>query len=167
MGVDNKIRPLNTGGLKELVNYIKTVKKNADTNTKGLSDLQDTVTELSDRIVEVLGEIGGAIEQLDSSKAYLSVRQEFTLQHENWVDDSVSSMNYPYKYDLPISGITPSAIADVVFDGDSIPKACYCGISSVSETGDGVVILRSKSIPESDLSGMIYITRGTESKTEV
>lgn len=72
-----------------------------------------------------------------------------------WINDNAA--NFPYYYDIPVTGITEDYICDVTIANSSHVVAMTCGISPVSETMDGFVRIRSYSIPESSITAYLRI----------
>ena len=136
------------GGLEALTEYIK--------------DLRGDLAELATRVSDALQEVGGAILTLDESRAYVSARVSLTLAVSGWVEDSSAGVSdrYPYKYVLALSGVSADTRVDAVLDALSSATAGACGLCSVTETGEDVVIFRSMTIPPTALTGTLYITQG-------
>lgn len=153
-------------GLATLSEFIKQVKKTSDGNTSDVTSLQNDLQELASQLAAVLTEVGDCIETLDSSKAYIAVRKDFSLAADGWVEDmSEDSFEYAYKYVLEVAGVTAEARADAVLDNNSATMAGEYGMSPVSETVENGVVFRCRTIPEDALSGQLYITQGAAEST--
>ena len=146
-------------GLAALVAYIRQAQSTGDNVGLSLAALATTVNE-------VLTQIGGAINTLDSTKAYISVSKSFTLAAASWAEDAQGPADYPWKYELALTGVTADVRADIIFDHASAYAAGNCGVSPVSETAANKVILRSSRAPETALTGTVYLTRGKAASNE-
>ena len=162
------MKVLTYDGLATLSAFIKQVKKTSDGNTSDVTSLQNDLQELASQLAAVLTEVGDCIETLDSSKAYIAVRKDFSLSADGWVentDDDEDSFEFAYKYVLAVSGVTAEARADAVLDNNSATMAGIYGMSPVSETVENGVVFRCRTIPEEALSGQLYITQGAAEST--
>lgn len=101
-----------------------------------------------------------ADKRLDVVEKNMPLRQALTLSQSGWTNDS-GDTEYPYKYTLAVSGVTASSRADIVLDSDSVIVATACGLCNVTDTDTDSVILKSRTIPEADLTGYLYVTRET------
>lgn len=153
-------------GLATLSEFIKQVKKTSDGNTSDVTSLQHDLQELASQLAAVLTEVGDCIETLDTSKAYIAVRKDFSLAADGWVEDTdEDSFEYAYKYVLEVSGVTAEARADAVLDNLSATMAGEYGMAPVTETVENGVVFRCRTIPEDALSGQLYITQGAAEST--
>ena len=150
---NDKLKAFDAAGLAAVAAAIKQAQSTGD---NAASDL----TTLANMVSDILTEIGGAIEQLDANKAYIAVSKDFTLAANSWINDSAGSAQYPYEYELTLSGVSSDVRADVVFDHTSAYHAGSCGMSAISSTAENKVILRSNKQPEQALTGTVYLTRG-------
>lgn len=153
-------------GLATLSEFIKQVKQTSDGNTSDVASLQNDLQELASQLAAVLAEVGDCIETLDSSKAYIAVRKDFSLPVNGWVEDtSEEAIEYGYKCVLTVSGVTSEARADAVLDNLSATLAGDYGMAPVTETVENGVVFRCRTIPEEALSGQLYITQGAAEST--
>lgn len=95
------------------------------------------------------------IQKIDEKNADVPVRLDLTLAAANW---TLSSDGVTYVYTFPLAGITPSHRADAVLDCVSASKAAGFGVYPTTETVTGGVVFKSKKIPDSDLTGQLYIS---------
>lgn len=153
------MKAFEAAGLAALVGFIKQAQSTGDGVGQNLAALAASVNE-------VLTQIGGAINTLDSTKAYIAVSKGFTLAAASWTEDAQGSTEYPYKYELPLTGVTTDVRADIIFDHASAYVAGDCGVSPVSETAANKVILRSSTAPTTALTGTVYLTRGKAASNE-
>lgn len=161
MANSTKMKAFAAGGLEALTAYIKQMKLNADS-------LQEDFAELAQKVSEALQEVGGAIQSLDATKAYVAARMGFTLNAASWVEDSSgteTALEYPYKYTLALQGVTADTRVDAVLNPVSASLAGLSDMCPVTETAANAVIFRSRTAPEDNLSGTLYITQG-ETETE-
>lgn len=149
---------LDYNGLATLSAFIKQIKKTSEGNTSDVSELRDDLQELASQIAAVFSEVGDCIETLDSEKAYIAVRKEFSLATSDWKKES--SGDFAYVYTLALSGISAETRADAVLDNASTELAGICGMAPTTETITDGVIFRSRTVPESAISGQLYITQG-------
>lgn len=157
----DKMKVLDYNGLSTLSAFVKQVKKTSDGNASDVSSLRTDLQELTSRLTDVLAEVGDCIEALDANKAYIAVRKEFSLAADGWVEDtSEAGIEFGYKYVLAISGVTAEARVDAVLDGSSSILAGEYGMAAFTETVEGGVVFRCRSIPDIALSGQLYITQG-------
>lgn len=157
--MSQEIKAFDAGGLGVLVDFIKEAQSTGDGVGQNLAALATMVNE-------VLTQIGGAINTLDTTKAYIAVSKGFELAAASWVEDTAGSAVYPYKYELAVTGVTADVKADVVFDHASAYAAGNFGMSPVSSTAENKVILRSVSKPTQALTGTLYLTRGKAASNE-
>lgn len=156
MATDKWIKAFDADGLAAVIAAIKAAQETGEGVGENLAALATTVNA-------VLTEIGGAINTLDSTKAYIAVSKDFTLAANSWAEDRAGSAVYPYKYELTLSGVTSDVRADIIFDHASAYAAGNCGMSPVSSTTTNKIILRSANIPAQALTGTVYLTKGKAS----
>lgn len=156
---ERSIKAFDLGGLLAVISAIKQAQSTSENIGQNLAALAETVNA-------VLTEIGGAITELDSTKAYIAVTKSFTLAVNSWAEDTAGSADYPYKYELTLTGATIDTRADIIFDHSSAFAAGDCGMSSVSETAANKVILRSAQKPSVALTGTLYLTRAATPQNE-
>lgn len=153
------IKAFQADGLAAILELIKQAQSTGD-------DVGASLATLAESINDVLTQIGGAINTLDSIRAYIAVSKNFTLTADAWSEDKANSEIYPFKYELELEGVNQDARADVVFDHASAYIAGNCGISPASNTAENKVILRSNSKPTVNLTGTLYLTRGKTNTSE-
>lgn len=150
-------------GLATLSEFIKQVKKTSDGNSSDVTSLQNDLQELASQLAAVLTEVGDCIETLDSSKAYIAVRKDFSLATDGWVEDTDGdSDGYAYKYVFSVSGVTAEARVDAVLNSASATVAGEYGMAPVTESVENGVVFRCRTIPETALTGQLYITQGAD-----
>lgn len=148
-------------GLQTLSNFVKQIKGSADANASAVSDLRDDLQGLASKLADVLNEVGGCIETLDSEKAYIAVRKSFSLAVSGWVEnDNEEDFDYAYKYVLSVQGVSADTRVDAVLDSNSSSIAGQCEMCPTTESGSGTVVFKTRTIPEEALTGQLYITQG-------
>lgn len=161
--MQNPMKVVTYEGLATLSEFIKQVKKASDGNTSDVTSLQRDLQELASQLAAVLTEVGDCIETLDSSKAYIAVRKDFSLAADGWAEDAGGvDENMRYKYVFVVSGVTDEARVDAVLDSASATVAGEYGVAPVTESIDGGVVFRCRSIPRTTMTGQLYITQGAE-----
>lgn len=162
----SKFKVLDENGLATLTAFIKQVKKTSDGNTSDVSDLREDLQELTSQLAAVLSEVGDCIETLDSDKAYIAVRKELSLTVDGWAANTSDDAEvYPFAYTFPVTGLTAETRADAVLDSTSSAIAGLCGMSPTTETVNGGVIFKTRTKPNSVLTGQLYITQGSSGET--
>ena len=96
--------------------------------------------------------------RLDALEMGSPIGQSMTLTASGWTKNS-GDVNYPYRYQLTVNGITSASRADAVLDAGSVYVASECGVCAVSETATNTVIFKSRTAPTSNLTGTLYITK--------
>ena len=96
--------------------------------------------------------------RLDALEAGTPRGQSVMLAASGWTNDSGDD-NYPYQYKLAVDGITTASRADIVLDAASAAAASESGVSTVTETTAGTVILRAREAPTAALTGTLYVTK--------
>lgn len=145
-------------GLATLIEFIKQINKASEGNSSDVVELRDDLQELASQIAAVFSEVGDCIETLDSEKAYIAVRKEFSLAVSGWTEETSGEFEYVYK--LAVDGISTETRADAVLDNTSAVLAGISGMAPTTETVANRVVFRSRSIPEGAISGQLYITQG-------
>jgi len=159
----NQMQAFEYGGLVSLINSIKNIRTTANGAYRDVSDLQTDFSELVEKLNDVLNEVGGAIQSLDTSKAHIAARKEFALPVFAWGESRAGDAeSFPYSASLSIEGVTAEARVDVVLDAESSIVAGKAGVAPVSDSANGAVVFKSKEIPLGRLSGELYITQGAE-----
>lgn len=155
------------GALEVLTEYVKQTKSTANSAAEDVKSMRKDLVSLAECVNAVLQEIGGAILTLDSEKAYIAGRKEFTLSASGWTEDMDSDLiDYVYKYTLTLPGITADTKVDAVLDVNSASSAGECEMCPVCETAANAVIFRSRTAPGEDLAGILYITQGEAEKSD-
>lgn len=94
--------------------------------------------------------------RLDALEAGTPVRQVLTLDSGEWTDDS-GDAEFPYQYRLAVAGVTAASVANAVLDDASAELAYEYGLSSVTDTDTDTVIFRSRTAPDTALTGVMDI----------
>lgn len=156
---------LGSEGLKTLSEYLKQTMRTADDLTSAVSGMGADIQGLTGQLSSALQEVEGCLNKLDAAKADIAVRQEFVLAADSWTKNSGESTSgpwYPYCCSLTVVGVTADFRIDAVLNAASADIATVCGLCPTTETADGVVIFRSRLVPEANISGQIYIMQGSE-----
>lgn len=156
---------LGSDGLKTLGEYLKQTMKTADGLTSAVSGMGEDIQGLTGQLAGALQEVENCLNELDAVKANIAVRQEFALAADSWTensDENVSISGYPYCCFLVVVGVTANSRIDAVLDAASADIAAICGLCPTTETADGIVIFRSRLVPEASIGGQIYIMQGSE-----
>lgn len=136
---------LNFAGLQTLSGIIKGIKATADDNASAIADLGEDVQALAGNVAEAVKELA-------------TTRQAFTLEASGWAaDDSVA--DYPYKYTFALAAATADSRVDAVLSAGSQGVAAECQMCTTTETVEGSVIFRTRSVPMGAISGQLYITK--------
>lgn len=149
-------------GLKTLSAYLKQTMLMAGENSSAISGLTDDVQGISGHLTATLKEVENCLNELETAKANIAIRQEFTLAASGWVEDKATP-DYPFKYVFVVEGITPADRVDAVLTTASMDTASSCKLSPTTETVNGGVIFRSCVAPGNDISGQLYITQDVDS----
>ena len=156
---------LGSDGLKTLGEYLKQTIKTADGLTSAVSGMGADIQGLTGQLTGALQEVENCLNELDAVKANIAVRQEFALAADSWTENSdeiVPISGYLHCCTLAVAGVTANSRIDAVLDAASADIAAACGLCPTTETADGIVIFRSRLVPEASISGQIYIMQGPE-----
>jgi len=127
-----------------------------------LSQLERTLLRIAaycnQRIAEVSQASAADISALEESKQDKSVHSTFTIPTSGWGSDSTA--DYPYYYDIAVSGVTASDRADVPLSPASVSVAASCGICPFSETLAGKIRIRAAKVPTEEISAEYWIEKG-------
>lgn len=80
--------------------------------------------------------------------------QNFTIPTTGWNTDEDN--DYPNYYDIPAGDITSKDIPNVLFDRSSLDIVGGCVFCPLSESLDGKIRLRCKTVPREPLTGVYY-----------
>lgn len=86
---------------------------------------------------------------------------EFTIETTDWAAET--SGNYEYYADITITGATANDKTDIDFDEDSLEVCAEAGVSSATNTSEGVCRIRSVDIPADTLTGNYTLIKGAVS----
>jgi len=124
------------------------------------------MSELCDAILYKLGEslkiITNAITEMDENKVDKTSSVSSTIPTTDWISDSTYS-DYPYRYDLKITGVTANDFVIIVVSPTSFNIARACGLCPTNESAAGVVKLWAKTAPTSAISIEYRIEEGAAS----
>ncbi len=117
-----------------------------------------TLSDATKQVAEVAETSINAIDEVEKSKQDKSIHSAFTIPTSGWNSDSTA--DYPYYYDVAVSGVTASDRADVPLSPASVSAAAKCGICPFSETLTGKVRIRTAKIPTAAISAEYWIEKG-------
>lgn len=95
------------------------------------------------------------MDALDAKNADIAKRYDMNLAASGWALDGENAV---YVYTYNIAGVTAEHRADAVLDDISAKLAAGFGMYPTTETVTNGVVFKSKKLPESNLTGQIYIT---------
>lgn len=156
---------LGSDGLKVLSEHLKQTMKTADGLTSAVSGMGEDIQNLTGQLAGALQEVENCLNGLDATKANVAVKQEFTLAADSWIentDETVLPSGYLHCCTLRIAGVTANSRIDAVLDAASVYIAAACGLCPTTETADGIVIFRSRIVPQASISGQIYIMQNNK-----
>lgn len=119
------------------------------TRSKGYTD--KNIGEIAQTTVELA-------EELDALKADKPTAVSFSIPASGWQNDGTA--NYPYYYDLPVSGVTAADHATVTIALDGIDTAAACGLCATNETIAGAIRLRAASVPVAAIQAEYWLETG-------
>jgi hypothetical protein len=99
-------------------------------------------------VSDLLGGQSSDGESIDTSEH----KESISIPTTQWKAGTLGS--YSYYADITVQDITPDDNPRVFLDVESNTIASKAGVCSTAESYDGYIRFRSKSIPESDLSGI-------------
>ncbi len=130
-----------------LVDHLKSCAQAAKTFAGGLvAELAQTVTE--------------AIEEMDGAKADKGQAVSVSIPTAGWTSDT-SVAAYPYRYDIPASGVTAADRAEVTVAPSGLAAASACGLCPTCETVAGAIRIRAKTAPTAEIAAQYWISKGT------
>lgn len=150
----------NVSAFSTLINFIKQTKSMSDANTSDIAHLQEDIQGLATRTTQMFAEVDTALAEIDNEK--LSKTSEITtnISTSGWQSDT-SVSNYPYYYDLTITGVTVNDRVSVIIAPASVKTAVSCGICPTCESLAGKIRIRSVQIPSSVIAVRYRIEKGT------
>ena len=137
------------GAWTAFLSTLKWFKETADKNSSAVSGLGDdfaAMTELTAREMAA---------KQDNQNA-----TPFSIQVEDWAMDE--TVDCPYYCDMPVMGVTARDRVDFMLDRVSQAEAWACGMSTISESLNGIVRLRAVKAPAKALTGEYWIEQGKE-----
>ena len=84
----------------------------------------------------------------------------FTLPASGWTDGS-GVTNYPYYYDMSVTGMTANDFVVVAIAPDSQGTAIACGLCATNETRAGAIRFYSAKVPVAAITGNYWILETT------
>lgn len=133
----------------------------------GLRALAAKIKEMADSSMSAVSELGADLVGLaEQTGAALDGKQEkaaavsFTIPVSGWQQDGTA--DYPYYYDLRVSGVTARDRADVAVAPAEIRTAADCGLCPGTETLEGKIRLRAASVPAKSIAAVYWLEQGKE-----
>lgn len=114
----------------------------------------------SDLVASLAEATTAVIEELDAEKADKSVSVAFDIPVTGWVLDETTE--YPYYYDIAVTGVTAYDRATVSIAPNSMSMAVSCELCPTNETLAGKIRIRAMSIPADVISCEYWIEQGKE-----
>lgn len=99
-----------------------------------------------------------ADERLDNLELNSAKSKSLSLSKGAWAKNTENT-DFPYKYILPVYGVTAASRADAVLDNASVIIAAAAGMSTICDTAADSVIFRCREIPSATLTGTLYIKK--------
>ena len=99
-------------------------------------------------------------DHVDADKADKPTPVSFTLPATGWTDGS-GITNYPYYYDMSVTGMTANDFAVVAIAPDSQGTAIACGLCATNETRAGAIRFYSAKVPVAAITGNYWILETT------
>lgn len=124
------------------------------------------MSELCNAVLYKLGEslkvVTNALTEMDENKVDKTSSVSSTIPTTNWVSDSTYS-DYPYRYDLEITGVTANDFVTIIVSPASFEIARKCGLCPTNESAAGIVKVWAKTAPTSAISIEYRIEEGVAS----
>lgn len=98
------------------------------------------------------------VEEIDLLKADKPTAVAVSILVNGWKNDGTAE--YPYYYDLPVSGATAADHATVTIKPDGINTAVSCGMSEKNQTIAGAIRLRAASVPATAIPAEYWLEKG-------
>lgn len=135
-------------GKLTLTEHLKACAASAKNFTNGLvGELAQTVTD--------------AMTEMDAVKADKSGAVSFLIPADGWNIDEAAE-DYPYYYDLAVTGVTAKDRATITIAPDGMSAAISCGICPTNETVAGAIRIRSNGIPADAIRAEYWLDQGKE-----
>ena len=83
--------------------------------------------------------------------------KSFSIPVNGWVSDSSGNVDFPYYYDLSVSGITTNDVIMGLVNEADMNVATSCGLYDRIESLSNKIRFRSKSVPSNAISGYWWI----------
>lgn len=114
----------------------------------------------SDLVAQFAEATADVIEELDAEKADKSVSVAFDIPVTGWAVDETTE--YPYYYDIAVTGVTALDRATVSIAPSSMSIAVSCELCPTNETLAGKIRIRAMSVPVDVISCEYWIEQGKE-----
>lgn len=113
------------------------------------------VAELAQTVADALVEIEDVKQDKPASTA-------ITIPASGWSTTDESLDEYPYHYDIPVTGVTALDRAEITLAPGSANTATACGLCPTNETFAGYIRIHSVQIPDADMEAEYWIENGKE-----
>lgn len=134
-----------------LLSTLSRTKQTADQNASAVSGLGEDLAGLAETA-------NAEIQSIKDTKQDKRNAVAVTLPASGWSSDS--TVEYPYYYDLAVSGVTAKDRAEVTVAVPGLPAAEACGLCSTNETMAGKIRFRAKKAPSAAIAAEYWIEKG-------
>lgn len=142
-----------------LINFIKQTKKASDANASDVAGLQEDIQGLATQTTQMFSEVDAALSEMDSEKLDKTNEVSVSISASDWKSDT-SVGDYPYYYDLAVTGLTAKDKASVIIAPTSVKTAVSCGICPTCESLAGKIRIRSEKAPSAAVAVRYWIEKG-------
>lgn len=101
-----------------------------------------------------------ALTEMQANKQSAPLHGSTTISVSGWNNDGAT--NYPYYYDIAITGVTAQDYATITPAPTSLETAQTCGLCSICESLENKIRVWAASVPTSDIQIEYWIEKGKE-----
>lgn len=127
-----------------------------------LKHMRNTAEASKEFVKSLIGELSGTVadvfEEFDGVKADKSSAVAFVIPAEGWEADDTAK--YPNYYDIEAAEVTVRDKVEITIAPGGLDIAKRCGLCPTNESMDGIIRVRSASIPEEEIAAEYWVEQG-------